>query len=420
MKDLFRKIQQKALPHKILIKNFSYLSALQIFTLLIPLITYPYLIRVLGKETYGLVVFAQAIIGYLNILVNFGFNISATREISVHRDNKAKLSEIISSVLIIKGIFFVLACLILGFLVIFIPQAHGYEVLFLLSMWTCLYDIIFPIWYFQGIERMKYITYITLFTRLILLSLIFVFIHSPDDYLFVPIVNGIGALVAGGIALVIIFGRHKITFNWQRINTLNYYFTNSIPIFVSNISISLYVSTNKVITGTFLGMEEVAYYDLAEKLSSVLKIPLSILSQSLFPKISKERDLGFIKRIFKLSIITNSALFVLFLIFSKYIILILGGENMLPAQTVVNILAITVPVVAMSNLFGIQLLIPFGFNKDFSKVILSSGIIYLLQLLIVWLTIGFSIINISVITVNTELFVTTYMYYYCKKHNLWK
>jgi len=138
-------------------------------------------------------------------------------------------------------------------------------------------------WYFQGIERMKYITYINLISRLIFLGLIFVFIHNPNDFLFVPIIYGIGALVSGSIALVIIFGNHQISFKWQPFQNLRYYFMDSFPIFVSNVSISLYVSTNKVITGTFLGMSEVAYYDLAEKLTSVLKLPQGILSQSLFP-----------------------------------------------------------------------------------------------------------------------------------------
>jgi len=76
--------------------------------MLIPLLTYPYLIRVLGKETYGLVVFVQAIVAYMVILVGFGFNISATREISIHRENKEKLNEIVSSVLIVKSLFFFL------------------------------------------------------------------------------------------------------------------------------------------------------------------------------------------------------------------------------------------------------------------------------------------------------------------------
>lgn len=419
MKKHIDHFRHKAGQHKTLIQNFSYLSALQVFNLTLPLVTYPYLIRVLGKETYGLVVFAQAIVAYLAILVGFGFNISATRDISVHRENKEKVSEIVSSVLIIKGILFLLSCIIMFILLLIIPQAHDYKALFFLSLWACLYDVIFPIWYFQGIEKMKYFTYLSLTSRLIFLVLIFIFIHTPADYLYVPIIYGIGAIVAGAVALFLMFKKHQIQFSWQSYQTLKFYVKDSTPIFISNVSVSLYVSTNKVITGTFLGMAEVAYYDLAEKLIFVLRIPQSILSQSLFPKISKEKNINFIKRIFKISLLGNSLLFVLMLLLSHHIIVVLGGSQMLPAISVVNILAFTVPIVAMSNIFGIQLLIPFGYNKLFSRIILASGLFYLLLMLILWLSNGFSIISISIVTVITEVFVTTTMYFFCKKVNLW-
>lgn len=420
MKKYLINLQKIAERNKTLIQNFSYLSALQVFNMLIPLITYPYLIRVLGKETYGLVVFAQAVIGFLVILVGFGFNISATKEVSIHRDNKAKLSEIVSSVLWIKGGLLLISSLVLITLVFIIPQVKEYKALFFLTTWICLYDVIFPIWYFQGIERMKYITYITLVSRLTFLGLIFFFIHNPSDYLFLPIINGIGALFAGIISLYIVFGKHHVRFATQSYSTLKVYFMNSIPIFLSNVSIRLYVSTNKVIVGALLGMTEVVYYDLAEKVTNVLQIPQGILSQSLFPKISKEKNLDFIKRIFKFSLLLNAILFIGVLIGSKYIVLLLGGQQMLDAILVLNILALTVPVVSMSNIFGIQLLIPFGHTKTFSKVIMASGLIYLLQATLIWVTIGFSIINVSVITVTTEIFVTSAMFYYCKKYNLWK
>ena len=420
MNKHIKNIREKAGRHKTLIQNFSYLSALQVFNMLIPLITYPYLIRVLGKETYGLVVFAQAVIGYLVILVGFGFNISATKEVSIHRDNKEKLSEIVSSVLIIKSGLFLISMIILCSLVFLIPQAKEYKILFFLTMWMCLYDVIFPMWYFQGIEKMKYITYITLLSRLTFLGLIFIFIHNSSDYLFIPIINGIGALIAGITSLYIVFRKHQIHFVIHSISILTKYFKGSIPIFLSNVSSRLYVSTNKVIVGAFLGMTEVAYYDLAEKVTTVLKIPQSILSQALFPKISKEKNLNFIKQIFKYSILLNITLFIGVMVGSKYIVLLLGGQQMLDAILVLNILALTVPVIAMSNIFGIQLLIPFGFNKTFSKVIIASGLIYLLQALLIWGSFGFTIINVSIITVTTELFVTSIMFFYCKKYKLWR
>ncbi len=419
MNEFISNIKEKVGTHKTLIQNFSYLSALQVFNMLVPLLTYPYLIRVLGKETYGLVVFAQAIIGYLVILVNFGFNISSTKEVSIHRNNKDKLNEIVSSTLIIKSVLFCVSIAILAILILVIPQMKESRMLFLLTMWMCLYEVIFPIWYFQGIERMKYITYLTLVSRLIFIGLIFVIIHNPSDYLFVPIINGIGALCAGIISLFIVFKTHSLEFRFQPYVILKKYFKDSIPIFLSNVSVRLYVGTNKVIVGAFLGMAEVSYYDLAEKVIAALKIPHGVLGQALFPKISKERNLHFIKRIFNLSLLLNLILFVVIIVSSKLIVQLLGGQEMLDAKTVLNILLITVPIVGMSNIFGIQMLIPFGYSKSFSRVIVSSGLIYMIQALIVWGTIGFSIISVALITVVTEIFVTTYMFYYCRKYKLW-
>lgn len=412
-------IKGKAIRYRVLIQNFSYLSALQIFIMVIPLVTYPYLIRTLGTETYGLVAFAQAVAGYLLLFVGFGFNISATKEVSVHQNNKEKLSEIISSVLIIKIALFVIGLLILSLLLIFIEKAHNYKAIFYLSLWICLDDILSPFWYFQGIERMKYITYITLINRLFFLSLIFVFIRTPDDYLFVPAINGAGSIFTGIIALYIIFKVHKIRLIKQPYHILKTYFKESIPIFASTVSIKLYVSTNKVILGAFLGMSEVAYYDLGEKIISLLKIPQGLINQTIFPKINKDRDINFVKKLFATSIGINILLFIIVLLFSKYIVLILGGQHMIPAISVIMILGLSVPIIAMSNIFGIQLLIPFGYSKKFSQVIITSGLIYLIQLFIIWLTVGINIYSVSVITVTTEIFVTSYMFYFCQKYKLW-
>ena len=411
-------IRKKAGRHKTLIKNFSYLSALQVFNMVLPLITYPYLIRVLGKETYGLIVFAQAVTGYLLILVGFGFNISATKEVSIHRDDKNKLSEIVSSVLLIKGGLFLLSMIVISALVFIVPQARDYKALFFLTMWMCLYDVIFPIWYFQGIEQMKYITYITLITRLTFLALIFVLIHSPGDYLFVPAISGVGALLAGAVSLYVIFAKHGVRFKIQPFSRLKFYFKDSVPVFVSNVSIRLYVSTNKVIVGAFLGMGEVAYYDLAEKITTVLKIPQSILSQSIFPKISKEKNIGFVKRIFVYSVGFNVVLAVFAIVFSKDIILLLGGSEMLPAWWVINILLLSLPVIAASNIFAIQLLIPFNREKTVLKVVVSSLLFYLVCIAILFVSNNLSIISLSIVTVIVELWVTIFSFLACKKYRI--
>jgi PST family polysaccharide transporter len=243
-------------------------------------------------------------------------------------------------------------------------------------MTACLNEVLFPIWYFQGIEKMKYWTQITVVSRLIFLIFIFLLIHSPNDYLYVPIIYGIGYLISGSMSLYIIFYKHKIKFQLQSFSSLKLYFKNSVSLFISDISANLYSSTNKIIIGSFLGLGEVAYYDIAEKITTLFKLPQVIINQTVFSKISKEKNIKFIKRVFNSSIFLNILLIFIVILFSKNIIIILGGASMLPAAVVVNILILTVFFSTLSNVFGIQILISFGYNRVFSSVILTSSLFY--------------------------------------------
>ena len=290
LKHICRKIQQ--IGKSSLLHNFSYLTISQGFTILVPLVTLPYILNVLGKEMYGLIVFSQAVVSYFVILVSFGFNTLAIKEISIHRENKNELSRIVSNILILKGGAFLICLGLLYVILKFLPQARGYESLFFLSMWVCLNEFIFPIWYFQGIEKMKYITYLNLVNKTIFLILIFLLIKSPEQYLRLPIINGIGVIVTGIISLIIVFKSHNIKFILPRPNELVIFIKNSFDYFVSNIAVKLYASSNKVIIGSMLGMAEVAYYDLADKIITVFRaVPLRIVRDSIFPKVAKTKNI---------------------------------------------------------------------------------------------------------------------------------
>lgn len=401
-----------------LFENLSYLSFLQVFNLLIPLITYPYLIHVLGSGIYGLIVFAQAIVNYFLILVSFGFNLSATKQISVHRDNPNKVREIFCSVLVIKGTFFLLSLALIGFTVYLLPQSKNDYLLYYLSAYICFYDFLFPIWYFQGYEKMKYITLINIFTRVLFLLLIFFLVKDKADYLKVPLINGIGSLVAIGISLYIVIIKDGVQFYLPKFNTILFYFKDSVTFFISNLSIQFYVNTNKVLVGTFLGMTDVAYYDLAEKILNILKMPIVIIGQTIFPKVSREKNINFIRKSFITSVSLNFVIFIITLVFAKIPILILGGSEMISSANVLRILAITVPVIAMSNIYGIQILISFGYQKEFTKVILQSGIVYLAVFGFFYALNLLGLYYIALMTVITEFFVTYRLYVICKKKKL--
>ena len=140
---------------KRLFENFASLFTLQGLNYILPLITFPYLVRVLGPDKYGLIAFAQAFIGYFVILTDYGFNLSATREVALNRDNDKKLSEIFSSVMIIKIVYMVLSFIILCTVVFSFEKFSHNWIIYIFAFGVVLGNVLFPVWFFQGMERMK-------------------------------------------------------------------------------------------------------------------------------------------------------------------------------------------------------------------------------------------------------------------------
>ena len=404
---IFDKLKQ----HKKIIENFSYLSILQILSLITPLITYPYLVRTLGEIMYGTVIFAQAVIAYFNILVVFGFNFTAARDVSLHRDNPKKLSEIVSAVTIIKTLFLIISLLLISCYMFYTPKMD-YS-LYYLSFWICLNEILFPTWFFQGIEEMKYITFINLGIRVLLIGMIFIFIKSPNDYLFFPLLNGIGALLAGVISFSLLYKKYKLQIVRVPLKTLIKYVKSSYHLFISNVSIQIYVNANKIIIGHFLGMREVTYYDLAEKITNMGKVPQSMINQVLYPKIALEKNKAFLKKVLKGTILMNVVLYLIVFLFSHQIVTYFGGN-----ETVLRILFLTVPIIGISNVLMILTLLPFGYNKSFTRIVFLSAFFYLLIVLIFY---GFNCISLYTLTatnVVVESLVSIIAYIYVRRKKI--
>ena len=190
---------------KRLLSNFFSLSLLQLFTYVLPLLTLPYLVRVLGTEKFGLVMFAQAFIIFFNILVDYGFNLSATREVAVNRESKEKLTEIFSSVMSIKFILIVISFAILSIVIFLFDNFSDNIDLFYLTFLWVIGQALFPVWYFQGLEKMKYITIVNVTSKLIFTIAIFIFIKDESDYILVPILNGLGFIIGGILSLRIVY-----------------------------------------------------------------------------------------------------------------------------------------------------------------------------------------------------------------------
>lgn len=180
------------------------------------MITLPYLLRVLGPEKYGLLNFAAAFIGYFGVITDYGFNLSIPREISIHREAKEKISEIFSSVIIIKSGFFLFGIIVLIILTSMIPLFNANQEIYLLTYLSVLGQVLFPHWYFQGIERMHFISVISISIRACSVTAIFLFIKTAEDLLLLIFINGITAVSIGIVSLMVVFIKFSLFVKWQK------------------------------------------------------------------------------------------------------------------------------------------------------------------------------------------------------------
>jgi PST family polysaccharide transporter len=316
---LKNKLQSK--DNKRLLSNFLSLSVLQGANYVLPLITLPYLARVLGVEYFGLLAFATAMITYFNVIVDYGFNLTATREISIHRNNKMKLIEIFSSVMTIKFILMILSFMLLTVVVFIFEKFSKDWLVYFLTFGTVIGQFLFPVWFFQGIEEMKFITYLNILAKLIFTGAIFIFVQEQNDFYIVPLLTSIGFLVAGSLSLIVIVKKFNIKFELQRIEYLKYYFDESTKVFFGMLSYSMIATTTIFMLGIFTTNVTVGYFSPIEKVIRGIANLVNPISQTLYPYLSNTYNKNR-KRAFYLSLKIT-----IFYTFFSFLVLILLFNN---------------------------------------------------------------------------------------------
>ncbi len=401
-----------------IIKNVGHLSFLKLLSILLPLATYPYLIRVLGANVYGTIIFVQSAIVYFTLVINFGFNLYGAKIVAENaRDNK-RLSEIFSSITIIKLFLFTVTTILLVVLILVVPKVNQLWLLFLICYIVTLEEIIFPQWYFLGVDKLKYLTAVGVISKIIFTALIFMYVKKETDDLLVPIFQGTGVLISGIISGHIIFYKEKINMIKPPFNVIKKIAAESFPLFISSSSKQIYVNANRIIIGSALGMNEVSYYDLAEKILNVIKLPVIMLVQAAFPTFSRNKKIDEINKLMTLGVSITILLMLFTYAFSSGIIELLGSKEMLNTKEILNILLLSALFVSLSQFLGNLRLVVFGHIKKFSQIMVNSVIFYLTGALVLYTTKSIDIHSLSWIAVITEIYVTSQMLLYIVRNKL--
>ncbi len=402
--------------NNILMNNILSLFILQFANYILPLITIPYVVRVIGPDKFGLISFAQAFIGYFQILTDYGFNLSATKEISVNRENKKMVQEIFSSVILIKLMLFLLSFLILSIFLIFIPRFRNDWSVYIFTFGIVLGNVLFPVWFFQGMERMRYITIIHMIAKIIFTISIFIFIRKTSDYLYVPLINSLGSLTAGILSLILVNKDFGIQFLIPSFELIKHQLKEGWHIFISTVAISLYTTSNTFILGLFTNDKIVGYYSAGEKIVRVIQGLLTPISQTVYPHISKlasnskEKAVRFIRNIVKIVSSVTFIISLLLFIYAESIVNIILGSQYQQSIIVLRILAFLPFIISLSNIFGIQTMLTFNFKDAFSRILIFAGLVNIVLALI--FVPFYQHIGISIAVLTTEIFVTISMFLY--------
>ncbi len=400
-------------------KNFASLSIMQIAGYILPLLTLPYLARVLDAEKFGLVFFAQAFIQYFMILTDFGFNLSATKEISVNRENPDKVAEIFNSVMLIRFVLLLVSLLILVIVVFGFSKFRNDWAVYFLTFGMAVGNVLFPIWFFQGMERMKFVTILNILSRVIFTVLIFVFIKKSSDFIYVPLLNSIGFLASGILSLWIVYKYFDVKFFVPDLKTIIVHLKDSTQFFLSRVSVSLYTSSNAFVLGLFTSNQAVGYYVAAEKLYQALQYIYFPINSSLYPYMSKEKNIRFFKKLFGGAFILNIVLSLLIFIFAKEIIHIFYGADLVKSTGVLQIFSMAALLLIPSIFLGYPFLAALGQSKYANNSVIIGSVIHILGLGTLILFSALNIYTVAIMVIFTEGTVLAIRIYGIKRHKLW-
>lgn len=389
---------------KNIFKNIVSLYGFTIAKMVFPLVTLPYLTRVLSVDTYGVVSYVKSIMAYFQILIDFGFLLSGTKDIVLVKSDKHKISEVSSQ------IFFARVLVAAGALVFLIPMTYLMPLLkvnplfvFLSFVPTFLTAFLFD-YVFRGLEKMNVITLRFVLMKTISTVLTFVFVHEDADIVWIPILDILGSIVAI-VWILAEMKKMEIRIVRSPIKAILKKLSESAIYFASDIATTAFGVLLTVFIGAFCTAADVAYWSLCCTLVSAVQSMYAPILNGIYPEMVATKNTKIIKKTIAIfmPIVILGCIFTF--VVSDYVVTIVGGADYLPAST---LLRAFIPVLGLSfpaMLFGWPTLGAIGSATEVTATTIVAAVVQVLGLFVLLAIERFEIIEIALLRGLSELFM---------------
>ena len=362
-------MKKKELPKIESIKvNLIMNIILKISAFIFPLITFPYVSRVIGVVGNGKISFIFSFIGYFSMFSQLGIPTYGIRACAICRDDEEKLSKTVQELMIINTIMMVIVYISFVITLKSIPKFQADKGLYIIASSTILLNGIGMEWLFQGLEQYRYITYRNLFFKILSIILMFIFVKNKSDYIIYGAITVVGT--CGSNILNFFYAKRILQFKKFKHYELKKHLKPIINFFMLTIAVSVYTSIDTIMLGFISGDAEVGYYTAATKMKMILVSAVTALGTVLLPRMSNYLSNGnkleydsLIKKSFMITIIGTTALTAYFIVMADCTIGFLAGKDYMMAVYPMQIISLTVFIIGLSNITGMQILVPSNREK---------------------------------------------------------
>lgn len=404
--------------NKTILRNFASLGAMQAINYILPIILTPFLVMTIGISNVGIIATMTAISAYFQLVIDYGFNLTATRDIAKNSADHNMVSRITSAVFSIKVLFsfiILLLCLASSLLFDFI---NGYFLTFIFTVLLTIMQSFFPVWHFQGMQKMQFITFCNALPKILCAIAILLAIKNESDVWKVQLIYFIGAACSFIMAFIALKFKFKFRFVF-RFDDIKLCLIDGLSVFTARLASGLYKNFNVLILGYFSTPAAVGVYSIAEKVLRSLQMVQNVAGDTLYPIFSKnvQSKSDFFKmmtkRYAKYIILLYLLSAVVIYSASPFVSHFLARTTEHELTQSLQIMSLAFFFGGMNYIFAILGLMTSGYNKEFSICVIYTGLFNMI--VATALSFKYSYLGGAFALVLSEVFLFILVFYYSKK-----